>query len=72
MNAQIRGKTRNRGYDWTIFDRPDEKNGCQDLAGFMAGDALSSRQGWTRTAVSLHNTYDFAIIKTIGVPPGLY
>jgi hypothetical protein len=36
MKAQIRGKTRNRGRDWAIFRRPDEKNGYREgLAGFM-------------------------------------
>jgi hypothetical protein len=41
MNAQIRAKTMNRGRDWAIFHRPDEKRAAGGLIGFMAGDALS-------------------------------
>jgi hypothetical protein len=34
---------RNRGRDWTIFRRPDEKKrAAEDLIGFMTGDALRS------------------------------
>jgi hypothetical protein len=40
MKAQIRGKTRNRGRDWAIFRRSDEKKVAGGLAGFMAGDPL--------------------------------
>jgi hypothetical protein len=40
MNAQIRGKTRNRGRDWAVFHRPDEKKAIGGLARFMVGDAL--------------------------------
>jgi hypothetical protein len=29
MKAQIRVKTRNRGRDWALFRRPDEKKGCR-------------------------------------------
>jgi hypothetical protein len=40
MKAQIRAKTRNRGRDWAVFRRPDEKKAVGGLAGSMAGDAL--------------------------------
>jgi hypothetical protein len=29
MKTQIQAKTRNRGRDWAIFRRPDEKKGCR-------------------------------------------
>jgi hypothetical protein len=41
MKAQIRGKTRNRGRDWAVFHRPDEKKAVWGLAGFVAGDAVT-------------------------------
>jgi hypothetical protein len=42
MKAQIRAKKRNRGRDWAVFRRPDEKKGDGGLAGLVAGDALIS------------------------------
>jgi hypothetical protein len=42
MKAQIWAKTRNRGHDWTVFRRPDEKKAAGGLAGTMAGGALIS------------------------------
>jgi hypothetical protein len=44
MKAQIRGKTRNRGRDWAVFRRSDEKRAAGGLVGFMAGDALRRRR----------------------------
>jgi hypothetical protein len=41
MKAQIRAKTRNRGRDWAIFRRPDEKKADGGLAGSIAEDALT-------------------------------
>jgi hypothetical protein len=41
MKAQIRGKTRNRGRNWVVFHRPDEKTAAGCLVGFMARDALT-------------------------------
>jgi hypothetical protein len=40
MKTQIRAKSRNRGHDWAVFHRPDEKKGCRDLVGLVSGDAL--------------------------------
>jgi hypothetical protein len=43
IKTQIRGKTRNRGRDWAVFRRPDEKTAAGGLAGLVDGDALSRR-----------------------------
>jgi hypothetical protein len=50
MKTQIRGKTRNQGFDWAVFRRPDEKTAAGGLVGFMAGDAPISVALWEATS----------------------
>jgi hypothetical protein len=40
IKAQIRRKRRNRGHDWTVFRRPDEKKRLPRASPGSAGDAL--------------------------------
>jgi hypothetical protein len=44
MKAQIRGKMKHRGRDWTIFRCPNEKTAAGGLIGFMVKDALMARK----------------------------
>jgi hypothetical protein len=54
MKAQIWVKTRNRGHDWAIFRRLDEKKAAGGLVGFMAGDTLTFMDIKLHPDINLH------------------